>query len=95
MKLTMNSRIAHLEINSNKGSKDVLCIHMQFFAKYVVNQIFYCFYKSQPGSQKGSGKSSADKTRQQNELPKAEPMNTKENYEIAKKDLQIQELQNR
>lgn len=69
---------------------------VQFFAKYVVYQIFYnVLYKSQPGSQKGSGKSSADKTRQQNELPKAEPMNTKENYEIAKKDLQIQELQNR
>lgn len=69
---------------------------VQFFAKYAVNQIFYnVLYKSQPGSQKGSGKSSADKTCQQNELPKAEPMNTKENYEIAKKDLQIQELQNR
>lgn len=93
MRLNMNSRNEHKKSIEIKDSEDVLCIVLSKICHKP--SVIQCFYKSQPGSQKVSGKSSADKTPQQIELSKPEPMNIKENHEIAKKNLQIQELQNR
>lgn len=91
--------IKFLHVAESKSPGEILKYKKQYdfgsYHKIIKEYDEYLDRLSKPGSQKVSGKSSADKTPQQIELSKPEPMNIKENHEIAKKNLQIQELQNR